>query len=64
MTSHSVFLPGKFHGQWNLVGYGPRGHKESDTTERTHTHTHTHIHKERASQGAPIIKNRLPMQET
>ena len=29
----SVFLPGKFHGQRSLVGYGPWGHKESDTTE-------------------------------
>ena len=29
-----VFLPGKFHGQWSLVGYSPRGRKESDTTER------------------------------
>ena len=28
-----VFLPGKFHGQSSLVGYSPRGHKESDTTE-------------------------------
>jgi len=64
MTNHSVFLPGKFHGQWNLVGYGPWGHKESDMTEHTHTHTHTHTHKERASQVVPIIKNRLPMQET
>ena len=38
-----VFLPGKSHGQRSLAGYSPRGHKESDTTERlTHTHTHTH----------------------
>ena len=29
----SVFLPGKFHGQRDLVGYSPCGHKESDTTE-------------------------------
>ena len=29
-----VFLPGKSHGQRSLVGYSPRGHKESDTTER------------------------------
>ena len=29
-----VFLPGEFHGQRNLVGYSPWGHKESDTTER------------------------------
>ena len=32
-------LPEKFHGQRSLVGYGPWGHKESDTTERLHTHT-------------------------
>ena len=24
------------------MGYGPRDHKESDTTERLGTHTHTH----------------------
>jgi len=29
----SVFLLGKFHGQRSLVGYSPRGHKESDATE-------------------------------
>ena len=34
-----VFLRGKFHGQSSLVGYGPRGHKVSDTTERLRTHT-------------------------
>ena len=33
-----VFLPGKVHGQRSLVGYSPRGHKESDTTEQS-----THI---------------------
>ena len=30
-----VFLPGKSHGQRNLVGYSPQGHKESDMTEHT-----------------------------
>ena len=25
-----VFLPGEFHGRRSLVGYRPRGHKESD----------------------------------
>ena len=30
-----VFLPGESHGQRSLVGYSPRGHKESDTTEAT-----------------------------
>ena len=29
-----VFLPGKSHGQGSLAGCSPRGHKESDTTER------------------------------
>ena len=29
----SLFLPGKFHGHRNLVGYIPRGRKESDTTD-------------------------------
>ena len=28
-----VLLPGKSHGQRNLAGYGPRGHKESNRTE-------------------------------
>ena len=27
------------------MGYGPWGHKESDTTERLHTHTHTMMRK-------------------
>ena len=29
------------NGQRSLVGYSPRGHTESDTTEHTLTHTHT-----------------------
>ena len=32
--SAPVFLPGKFHGLRSLMGYGPWGCKESDTTER------------------------------
>ena len=28
-----VFLPGESHGGRSLVGYSPRGHKESDTIE-------------------------------
>ena len=43
MAPTPVFLPGKSHGQRILVGFGPPGGKELDTTERlTHTHTHTH----------------------
>ena len=30
-----VFLPGESHGQRNLVGYSPWGHKDSNTTEVT-----------------------------
>ena len=28
-----IFLPGESHGERSLVGYGPWGRKESDTTE-------------------------------
>ena len=30
-----VFLPGESHGPRSLVGCGPWGHKEWDTTEET-----------------------------
>jgi len=30
-----ISLPEKSHGQWCLVGYSPKGHKESDTTEHS-----------------------------
>ena len=33
-----VFLPEKSHAQKSLVGYGPRGLKESDTTKQLSTH--------------------------
>ena len=33
MATHSVFLPGKSHGQSNLVGYSPWGPKELNVTE-------------------------------
>ena len=33
-----VFLPGEFHGQRNLVGCSPWGHKESDMTEQLPLH--------------------------
>ena len=29
-----IFLPGESHGWRSLLGYSPRGGKESDTTER------------------------------
>ena len=38
MVITPVLLPGKSHGQRNLVGYSPWGRKKSDTTERLHFH--------------------------
>ena len=35
-----VFLPGESPGWRSLVGYSPRGRKESDATERLHLHLH------------------------
>ena len=44
MATHTVFLPGKSHGQRSLVGYTPWGLKESDMTEVTwHAHMHTFL---------------------
>ena len=38
-----AFLPEESHGQRNLAGYSPRGHKKPDTTEVTwHTGTRTY----------------------
>ena len=33
MTTASIFLPGEFRGQRNLVGYSPWSHKELNMTE-------------------------------
>ena len=33
--ANSVFLPGESHEQRILMGYGPQGQKELDTTEAT-----------------------------
>ena len=37
-TPTPVFLPGESHWRRSLVGYSPRGRKESDTTEWLHFH--------------------------
>ena len=39
MQPASVFLPVKPHGQRSLVGYCPKGHKESDTNKHAGTAT-------------------------
>ena len=33
-ATHSVLLPGEFHGQRSLVGYSPWSHKKSCTTKQ------------------------------
>ena len=38
-----IFLPGESHGQRSLMGYSPRGPKESDTTERLSMHAFIQI---------------------
>ena len=37
-----VFLPGKSHGQRNLAGYSPWGHRESEATEHTRDPSFVH----------------------
>ena len=38
-THSSTLLPGKSHGQRNLVGCSPWGREESDTTKQLHFHS-------------------------
>ena len=40
VATHSVFLPGEFHGQKSLVGYSPYGRKQWDMVEQLSMHTH------------------------
>ena len=39
MATHSSILAWRIHGWRSLLGYSPRGRKESDTTERLLLHT-------------------------
>ena len=43
VVTHSSVLAGKSRGQRSLVGYRPRGCKESDRTERVRACTHTRV---------------------
>ena len=54
-----VLSPGKSHGWRSLVGYSPRGRKESDKTEQLHFHFSFLSSKlvPWASQVALVIKN-------
>ena len=66
MATNSSTLPGESHGQRSLAGYSPRGHKESDMTERCSTahmymlstgyapHTYGHLQTESKGMGESI----------
>jgi len=43
MATHLVFLPGEFHGQKNLVPYGPWDGKESDMTQQLTVSLHNFL---------------------
>ena len=61
----AALLPGESHGQRSLVGYSPRGHRESDTTEATwHTHAIrvTSLFPRRGFPGGLVVKNLLQCQ--
>ena len=53
-----VLLPGKPHGRRSLVGCSPRGHKESDTTERLHFHFYA-LEKKMATHSS-VLAWRIP----
>ena len=52
-----LFLPGKFHGQMNLVGYSPWDCKELDTTKHTAHSTHTPAFPSHASCTRGLLVN-------
>ena len=52
-----VFLPGESHGWRSLVGYSPRGRKESDRTDRLHFHFKQWPQEWKSSVFIPIPKN-------
>ena len=45
LATHTVFLPGEFHGQRSLVDCSPWSRKESDVIERLNTHTHIKVYR-------------------
>ena len=63
MATHSSILAWRIPGHRSLVGYSPKGYKESDMTEGiadTHTHTHTHTY-EHIYQGLKNMVIQKPM---
>ena len=54
-----VFLLGKCHRQWSLVGYSPWGPKESDMTEQPSACAHTHTGKTKIYQTDEMLEIRI-----
>jgi len=52
-----VFLPGEFHGQRSLAGYGPQGRKESYMTEATYHACNKNRNKGEIT--SPIFGNKI-----
>ena len=50
-----VLLPGKSHGQKSLVGCGPWGREESDTTQQLPFSLFTFMHWRRKWQSTPVF---------
>ena len=55
-----VFLPGEFHGQRSLVGYGPQGCKESNARTQVQVYFNTHTHTQLALPPAGPSKRPKP----
>ena len=51
------FLPGESHGQRSLVGYSPKGHKKSDTTE--HSRTQENIKQKKKKKKKESVKTTI-----
>ena len=55
-----VLLPGKSHGRKSLVGCGPWGREESDTTEQLHFHFHFHALEKEMATHSIVLARRIP----
>ena len=61
MAPTPVLLPGESQGQGSLVGCSPRGHEESDMTERLHFHFfHFHALEKDVATHSSVLAWRIP----
>ena len=60
MATHSVFLPGKSHGQKSMADYSSWGRKELDMTACTHTHHIFIIHSSIDEGCFHVLANHCP----